>query len=177
MSDGPEDPIDEELRALPRHAEPPPELEARVLAALQAQGLIASRPRARRSWAAAAAVACVALGWAARDAAERPRGTPGGGPRYVLLLSSLPEDGAAAEARRVEEYRAWALSLRREKRLVSAEKLGDQSDVLGGGPAALDVSGVFLIRAGNIDEAVSVARECPHLRHGGTITIRSVDPT
>jgi hypothetical protein len=39
------------------------------------------------------------------------------------------------------------------------------------------VSGFFLIRAGSLDEAEAIARDCPHLRHGGRVLVRDVDPT
>lgn len=178
MSDGPDHPTDDDLRALPGEAEAPAELEQRVVAALRAQGLLVPRPRARRLWLVAAGLACAAVGWAARDLAPRREAPRREGPLYLLLLSQLPEPGdGAAEARRVEEYRAWAVALHRQNHLVRAEKLGDQRALLGAGPAASDTSGVFLIRAGTLQEAVALARECPHLRHGGSITIRSVDPT
>jgi hypothetical protein len=177
MSDGADDPKDDDLRALPGEAEPPAELERRVVAALRAQGLLAPRPRAPRWWLLAAGLSCFAVGWAARDIAARPPAPRGDGPLYLLLLSQLPDSDGAAEARRVEEYRAWAVSLRRGNRLVRAEKLGDESSVLGAGPAATDTSGVFLIRAASMEEALALARACPHLRHGGSITIRSIDPT
>jgi hypothetical protein len=176
MNDDPDDPTDDELRALNGDPAPPPELEQRVLSALRAQGLLGPRAGARRRWVAAAALACFAVGWAARDVTARPQSPPDDGPLYLLLLSPLPEDGRAAEEQRVQEYGAWARSLRRENRLVRAEKLGDESRVLGAGPGtAADASGVFLIRAASMDAAMAVARECPHLRHGGSITIRGVD--
>jgi hypothetical protein len=151
-----------------------------VVAALRAQGLLAPRRRPRRLWLVAAGLLCFAAGWATRDRAARGHAPAGEGPMYLLLLSQLPgaHDGVAA-ARRVDEYRAWAIALRRQNRLVRAEKLGEESKVLGAtaGPAGPDASGVFLIRAGSIEEAAALAGGCPHLRHGGHITIRSVDPT
>src|SRR5262245_44887459 len=169
MSD---DPTDGDLRALPGAAEPPPELEGRVLAALRARGLLGPRPRPWRWWLAAASLICFALGWSARGLTGRGPAPASDGSLYVLLLSRLPgpPDGAA-EARRVEEYRSCAGALRRQNRLGRAEKLGDESTVLGraAGPDT-DTSGIFLIRAGSMEEAVALARNCPHLRHGGRIT-------
>jgi hypothetical protein len=77
-----------------------------------------------------------------------------------------------------EEYRSWAIELRRRGHLVRAERLGSETRTLGSRQTgATDTSGFFLIRAATIAEATALARECPHLRHGGTVTVRSVDPT
>jgi hypothetical protein len=37
--------------------------------------------------------------------------------------------------------------------------------------------GFFLVRAATAEEAEAIARGCPHLRHGGTISLREIDPT
>jgi hypothetical protein len=39
------------------------------------------------------------------------------------------------------------------------------------------MQGFFLVQARTLDEAEQIARTCPHLRHGGTIALREVDPT
>jgi hypothetical protein len=68
--------------------------------------------------------------------------------------------------------------------VLSGEKLKAGERVLRAGspPAsAADTAGAllgfFLVRAGSLDEAETLARGCPHLRHGGTIAVREVDPT
>ena len=35
----------------------------------------------------------------------------------------------------------------------------------------------FIIQAADSAEAYRIARDCPHLRHGGTIQLRRIEPT
>jgi hypothetical protein len=39
------------------------------------------------------------------------------------------------------------------------------------------VMGFFLIRARDHAQAEAIARDCPHLRHGGGVAVHEVDPT
>ena len=175
----PADPLDEQLRALARPVDPPSSLEDRVVEALRAQGLLRRRPKDRRSWlmASAAGLAGAALGWLGRGswssvpaADERPE--------YLLLLSPyLERPDEATETGLVREHRAWARGLREAGHLVYAERLGDETVVVGAPDARLSPSGFFLVRARSLDEALAIARSCPHVRHGGTITVRDVAPT
>lgn len=168
------------LDALPPTASPPPELEGRVVAALKAEGLIASRPR--RPWLPAiAAVLALALGFGLGRATV-PRGTPASDARTFLLLlyPGAPMDPSpAAESARVQEYGAWARGLRSRGQYASGQKLTDASYVIAGAPdgSASLLQGYFLIRAGTLEEAQRIARSCPHGVHGGTVVLREVDPT
>jgi hypothetical protein len=182
---------DEALRALSREEPPPPELEERVVAALRETGVIGRR--GRRSTAGwlrlAAALACVGLGWLARGAlpAAPPASPPTPAPEssaqgslYLLLLSPLAKDAdPEIEAALVQEYGSWARRLHGEGRLVSAEKLGRGVRWVPAAAAqsAANVSGFFVIRAANLDEAEAIARACPHIRHGGRVLVRDIDPT
>ena len=184
MSDSPEFPTDEDLRALSGPGSPPAGLEERVVSELRRRGLLARHSRGRWPWLVAAGFACLAAGWLARGAAKEDGEAPDDRPLYLLLLSRLPtRPDSPPESRLVEEYRAWAVTLRHEHRLVRAEKLGPGVRTVGtagtseGANGGTEPSGFFLIRANDIEEATAVARACPHVRHGGSVTIRSVDPT
>jgi len=114
--------------------------------------------------------------------------------RYLLLLhgpaqtpAQTAEQSAAdsiAEVAIVNEYRAWARRLRDSGALVSAEKLAaDPVTMLSASGAtelprgtAEELGGFFLIQADSA-EAYRIARECPHLRHGGTVQVRRIQPT
>lgn len=105
-----------------------------------------------------------------------------GGALYLLLLYSGPrfvEGRAADEAARVTEYRAWAGRLQRAGQLVSAEKLKDSARLLEGDALVASPEpgpqGYFLIRARDMAEAEAIARDCPHLRHGGRVSAQAVD--
>jgi|RhiMetdeSRZDD1v2_1073273.scaffolds.fasta_scaffold219125_4 hypothetical protein len=115
--------------------------------------------------------------------------------RYVLFLRGPTRTPApnqaratadsAAERAIVAEYRAWAIRLRESGSLVIAEKLADDPLTLLSANAAAEMprntadelGGFFLIQAADSAEAFRIARECPHLRHGGTIEVRRIEPT
>ena len=172
---------------LPRELSPRPEVEERIVAALRARGLIRTswtRSRfAARLVAAAAGLALVAVGFAAgRGSAGRAEDAPAE-PRFALFLlrgSELLPENPQEEAGRVEEYRSWARGLAGAGRFVSGEKLEDRGEQIGapaGAPASPpeeEVRGYFVISAGNFDEALAIARQCPHLRHGGRILVRPI---
>jgi hypothetical protein len=104
-------------------------------------------------------------------------------PRFVLFLSKLPGETEAGEPERVAEYKSWAAGLRGKGRLISGEKLEPEARELGSGvdaergqAAPQEVSGFFVLEAKDLDAALALARTCPHLRHGGRITVRQIAP-
>ena len=113
-------------------------------------------------------------------------------PSYMLLLYDSPtaatEISPAQMQRIIEKYQAWADGLRAAGSYVGGDKLADgDGRVLRGGREGVRVldgpyaetkeviGGYFAIRAASYDEAVRVARECPHLGYGGTIEIREIE--
>jgi hypothetical protein len=114
--------------------------------------------------------------------------------RYVLLLhgpartaprtASEAKADSVAEQAIVAEYRAWATRLRDSGALVMAEKLASAplTMLTPTGPTELphdtadELGGFFLIQADSA-EAFRIARECPHLKHGGTVQVRRIQPT
>jgi hypothetical protein len=103
---------------------------------------------------------------------------------YLLLIESTPGQPATTpeEAKaRVREYGAWARELRERDLLVSAEKLDDGGSVVSTSGrtaplAAADdrIGGFFIVRAADMDNALSIARESPHVRLGGRIVVRRI---
>jgi hypothetical protein len=175
------------LAGLPAESALPAGLEDRVVEALRARGLVGgSKPARHRGWQAAAAAAIFVCGVGSGLLLRRPASPAGRAAAestYLLLLYPGPgyvAGDAADEAKRVAEYGAWAGRVRLEGRLLGAEMLGAPALVLdadglsasGEGP-----QGYFLVRARSLDEARSIARGCPHLGHGGRITVQVVDPT
>jgi len=179
------------LDALPTESRVPAGFEDRVVESLRARGLLAAaqpaRVRPRRQLlrlGLAASLFGSGLGTgllAARRAGTAPEPLPG--PLYLLLLYPGPRfaaGGVADEAARVAQYGAWAGRLRRAGQLLSAERLEEGARMLvGDAPVASEPGpqGFFLIRALDAAEAEAIARECPHLRHGGRIAVQAVDPT
>lgn len=88
---------------------------------------------------------------------------------------------------RVKEYVDWVGAARTGGVVEGGEKLRDGDDVAvqpdgsaGMAPAApggSKLAGYFLIRAADQPTAMAIARTCPHLRHGGSIVLREIEPT
>jgi hypothetical protein len=180
-------------RLLPAELDPPPGARDRIADTLAARGLIRRRSRLRRAGpalaAAAAAFAAGLLVGAAPGVRGRAHARPESAgsstaPRFVLFLSPLPFEDAAGEPARVSEYRRWAAEVRGRGRFVAGEKLEDSGRVvsISGDSAAPapdpqgGVAGYFLFEAKNLEEAVAIARSCPHVKRGGRITVRPVAP-
>ncbi len=184
MADDREGPLDH----LRRDQSPPPALKGRVRRSLRSRGLLARPGWVTAAWSIATAAIGVVLftsGVAVgRGRQERPTTS---GSRYALLLYEPSGfDHAAPESSLVAEYRDWAYSLG-EDRLSLGEKLGNDERVLRpgssgevpeptAGPSG-PLGGLFIIRAESWDEALKIARTCPHLRHGGVVAVKRVEET
>jgi hypothetical protein len=165
--------------SLPRELDPPPHLEDRAVSALHRAGLLRPRRSHARGWLMTAASVLLFVGGVATGRAlDRPAG-PDDRPRFVLLLmDSPPAESEAAEMRVVEDYRRWATDLRGGGRFVSGVRLDARLEAI---PVAREntekVEGYFVISASSLDEAVRIARTCPHAARGGRIIVRPVAPT
>jgi hypothetical protein len=181
MPEDPRTPIDARWRdALARLGEPKepfPELEARVHASLRGQRVDAVPGWSRRARIAVAALVLLAV------AVSLVRLWPGAaatdGPRYLLLLyegSRFDRNGATRE-QLVREYGAWAGGLAQRGKLVEASELGDEERLVSGAsestraPAGA-ISGFFIVRAADLNEAAAIASTCPHLSYGGEVAVR-----
>lgn len=179
------------LRRLYGSDSPPSELEDDTLARLRREGLVSTAPPVRRgrrrALAAAAALAIFFAGYAAARVGGMPSSdTVDDQGSYLLLLrepAGRPLPAPEGEAAVVAEYAAWANEQARMGRLVLGEKLGDTGDLValdGTGAAGSEgtrVTGLFVVRAPDLDTARAIARTCPHVRRGGTIEVRPVVPT
>jgi hypothetical protein len=179
-----------ELAHLPRELAPPKGLEARVVAVLRERGwLAAARPRPNR-WrlggAVAASLALLLAGfWLGRHGGHR--GHPPAVPSYLLMLREGTDFNRErwSEARLMAETAAWARRQLGARHFVVGEKLDLSGWVLKSsrvaGMSAMDLQdapdGFFVIVASSDQEALSLARSCPFLRHGGRIELRRIHPT
>jgi hypothetical protein len=173
----PDDPLDSDLQAdfdaLPREIAPPADLESRVVARLRAGGrLRRSRPPVR-AWTAAAAVVLFGTGFAlGRGAGVAPDPTPQ--PQYLLLLYGAEATSPALAAARVAEYSAWARAEAAAGHVVGGEELENAGVAYGASRPIGEPTGYFLIAAASRAEAEATATRCPHVRHGGTVVLRTI---
>ncbi|HEX9610314.1 MAG TPA: YciI family protein [Gemmatimonadales bacterium] len=176
------------LRGLPREVETPLRLEDRVIRSLRVEGLV-GRPGWRR-WARstiglAAGIMLFLAGMAVGRRTMIASATEG---RYFVLL--LYEDETFREGEGlVADYTAWARGVAEAGHRVSGEKLALKARLLGARDTVVYVeprdvtttegvlAGYFVVQAKSYEEAIAIARAHPHLRHGGRIVVRGIEPT
>ncbi len=112
-------------------------------------------------------------------------------PNYMLLLHENPEtfqDMSADDMQAIiQRYSAWKEQMEQAGKLTAGKKLADgEGRVLrrtGGQISISDgpyteskevIGGLFEIIADNYDQAVAIARQCPHLEFG-TVEVRKID--
>ncbi len=179
--------------ALSRERSPAASLEARIISALKAKGLIRLTPspqiwtRLRFAGAFTMALALLALGfglgkWQSHAPSQQTHRN-----MFVLFLYDLPE-APPDDMSKVAEYSGWARTISMSKRMISGEKLKGGGRLLRKFQGELEIrevseagetsvlGGYFLIEAENYDEAIKVAAGCPHLKYGGLIELRQIDP-
>lgn len=115
-------------------------------------------------------------------------------PDYLLLLHEQPSDFSQLSPKAIEaviaEYVAWSQKLQEEGKFAGGQKLKDEGGrhLAGFGPefrvtdgpfaeAKEVIGGFFAITATDYDEAVEISKECPHLKYGGRIELREIEPT
>jgi hypothetical protein len=169
-----------ELSGLPREITPPERLRDRITADLRSRGLVRS-PRSTRLHRAAflllPLLAGFAAGWMLKPASGPSEGHQSGQPRYVLLLYG---GTTSTSGDPVREYGSWAQRLVAAGTPVSGEKLAPVRFVVGAplaDTAHADLGGFFIVQAADDQRARELALSHPHVRRGGTIVVRRIDPT
>jgi hypothetical protein len=173
-----------ELNGLPREMTPPSALRDRVERDLRRRGMvITARPRYARLAATVlfpllCAAAGFGAGWFSRPIASATIRHDDRQPHFILLLyggTDSPTDNG------VREYGDWARRVAATGADVSGEKLADESGVLVGAPigssAGADLRGFFIVQAEDASQAQLLAVSHPHVKRGGTIVVRRIDPT
>jgi hypothetical protein len=170
-------------------AVPPP--SDRVKETLTTLGVLGPQRRPVRSRMAmrvlagtAASILVFALGHRVGRGSVGPRQAAAG--RFALFVLGDGTDGVP-EASKVAEYGQWLTTLSQSGIGVSGEKLRNPGWLLGAGstrfdagidPAPADrITGFFIIAAPTPDSALAIAQGMPHLKHGGRLVLREIEPT
>jgi hypothetical protein len=111
--------------------------------------------------------------------------------QYLLMLRDKGTyDGLSAEEMQkiFERFGTWSGKLRERGKLKGGEKLRDHQGrvvkrdgskvAISDGPFAEAkeiIGGYFVVDAKNYDEALSLAKDCPHLEFG-SIEVREIEP-
>jgi YCII-related domain len=170
----------EELRALPREVAPDASLEQRTIAALRTRSLLRSpRPSWRlrpAGWLVAAGIVAMAFvsGFAAGRAGTEPARPEAS---FALMLYGEIGGDSATQMERAMEYGAWARASREGARVVGGEALGDRVGDVGVSGTADDLVGFFLVQARDREAAARLAADCPHVKYGGRVVVRQIQPT
>ena len=159
--------------------EPPPALRQRITRTLRDDGLVEQRSARVGRFLAQGAIAAVLLATAFAAGQRQRSAGADARPQFLLLLyedSAYRDDRPAREI--VAEYAGWADSLRREHALVLAEKLGiEHSELPARGDQRLTglPTGLFIVRASDLESARMIAGTSPHVRQGGRILVHAID--
>ncbi len=178
-----------QFASLSRNRKPPLALEENIIMELRDKNLLHPPARFLSVARIAAAVALLLTGGAAGyvlSPSETPQSSNVQQPMFALFLHETIDPHENTEAL-VAEYSAWARNLHAGGRFVTGEKLGTDGQILmksNDGTAAQEIdiaaeilSGFFIIQAQDYKEAIAIASGCPHLKYGGKIEVRRIDPT
>ena len=177
-----------ELGSLPNEVAPDSAVEQRTIAALRQRSLL--RPQGVRAVGlrpllALAAVAVIAFLYGLNvGRSDAPTRAPEASFALMLYGGSTGGD-SSAHAVRAAEYRRWASAEHPWGRVIGGEALGDSAWTVSQAKAAVSLSkprsddlvGFFLIQAPSREAAAFLAAECPHLKYGGRVVVRVIEPT
>jgi len=178
-----------QFASLSRNQTPPSSLEENIVMVLRNRNLL--RPHGGFATAARLAAALVLLLTGAATgyflgSSGTPESTNPNQPKFALLLRETVDPQENTEAL-VAEYSLWARKVHADGRFVMGEKLGTDGQILMKSNdrteaqeidfSTENLSGFFIIQAQDYNEAMTIASGCPHLKYGGKIEVRKIDPT
>ena len=114
--------------------------------------------------------------------------TPNSTSEYLLLFRGSGWDRSLSPAelqKTMSNFLAWFERLSADGTLKAGQPLMDDTRIVSGkngrtvadGPFAESkeaIGGYFLIKAGSLDEAVAIAKQCPMLEHGTSVEVRPI---
>jgi len=105
---------------------------------------------------------------------------------FIFIGGMDPQNSNSPEAMQtsMQEWFSWIEKLKKEGRYEGGEPLEPGGKGVSGpkklvtdGPFAEGkelVGGYFIVKAKNLDEAVTLAKECPDLKHNGRVEVRPI---
>jgi hypothetical protein len=172
-----------ELHDLPLEVLPDASLGDRTVAALRGRGLLRADRAALRmrsaGWLAAASILIVAFlaGYLTGKVGPQPQRPEAS---FALMLYGTIGGDSATQMARAMEYGQWARAPHESGRVVGGEALGDfvgaagRPDSLAAGE---ELVGFFLVQAPDRESATRLAAGCPHVKYGGRVVVREIQPT
>jgi hypothetical protein len=114
-------------------------------------------------------------------------------PQYILLLHEAPSDFSNVSAEEMQqiigEYVAWRRKIETEGKYAGSNKLREEGgrhvSMRNGKARVVDgpyaeakeiLGGYFIVSAADYDEAIETSKGCPHLKYGGWIEVREIEP-
>ena len=104
----------------------------------------------------------------------------------MLIFQGGQLEGLSPEAMEAQmgKWMAWVERLNKEGRYVSGEPLLPGGKLVTGSKKTVTdgpytegkevVGGYFVVNAGNMEEAVDIAKDCPDYEYGGSVQVRQV---
>lgn len=160
--------------------EPDPGLEDRTIEKLVRSGLIRKDATMKQlGWVLRLTAAIVILGAGIFIGAKMFNAAPAEQYSYLLLLHEDESYENGDEGTRFAEYGNWMRNLQQEHIAITGEKLDNamtmcDKDDAKTEEATASVTGFFMIRVSSKEDAVRIAMESPHVKHGGKIEIREI---
>jgi hypothetical protein len=111
-------------------------------------------------------------------------------PEYMLLFRGTDwHKGLSPEETQLvmEQWMAWFNRLTEQGKVKAGQPLMNEGKIISGkkgtkisdGPFAESkeaIAGYFLLKVDSLDEAVTIAKDCPGLNYGATVEVRPVAP-
>ena len=106
--------------------------------------------------------------------------------KFMLIFQGGQLEGLSPEAMEAQmgKWMAWVERLNKEGRYVSGEPLLPGGKLVTGSKKTVTdgpytegkevVGGYFVVNAGNMEEAVDIAKDCPDYEYGGSVQVRQV---
>lgn len=183
----------ERLQIHTPHERVPAYLITKIIKKMKQENLILEpKPLLTRSWSGLAASLLLGIGlFAAGYFIGKPDGSrdsmamPAPKASKFILLVHNDDLPAQDPMQQVREYRAWLEDIQ-AKRIAGGEHLHNSGWILSGKnrenrvearPEFMgrqELGGYFTFEADNADEALAIAKTCPHLNYQGTLELREV---